>query len=201
MSEAPDTVDDFIQSISSRIDTLELLVSPAILHASTVVPTDNPSATIIGGLKDAQRSLKRTLQDQNALLAFIQLYDSIEPLLATKQLLPGTLPPHLSDPILREMVLAADTELLEIAAHLKEIDLLKGHTDIPCLSDLPQLQLQLSNVEKKTGLSVDLVTRMHTQFRLLLAEYSEFNTYISQLFVHLHQVVSELEDQAKLTSR
>ncbi|KAL5040681.1 hypothetical protein BDEG_27940 [Batrachochytrium dendrobatidis JEL423] len=185
MTESTDSINTLVDSISDRLNILELIVSPTTLDASVRVPADNPSATIVGGLKDAQSNLKKELQKQLSLASFIQLYDSMEPLFTTRQLMPGTLPRNISNSTLKEMVLAADADLTEMADHLSAIDSLKNLIDIPSLSELPRLQPQLSAVESDLNQDVDRITRMHNQFTTVLAEYNEFasNKYdIQQCF-------------------
>ena len=73
MTESTDSINTLIDSISDRLNILEPIVSPTTLDASVRVPADNPSATIVGGLKDAQGNLKKELQKQLSLASFIQL--------------------------------------------------------------------------------------------------------------------------------
>ncbi|KAJ8330475.1 hypothetical protein QVD99_001926 [Batrachochytrium dendrobatidis] len=200
MTESTDSINTLIDSISDRLNILELIVSPTTLDASVRVPADNPSATIVGGLKDAQSNLKKELQKQLSLASFIQLYDSMEPLFTTRQLMPGTLPRNISNSTLKEMVLAADADLTEMADHLSAIDSLKNLIDIPSLSELPRLQPQLSAVESDLNQDVDRITRMHNQFTTVLAEYNEFNMAVSQLFLQYHYILAELEQKLSVAN-
>ncbi|KAK6091957.1 hypothetical protein MT418_007494 [Batrachochytrium dendrobatidis] len=200
MTESTDSINTLIDSISDRLNILELIVSPTTLDASVRVPADNPSATIVGGLKDAQGNLKKELQKQLSLASFIQLYDSMEPLFTTRQLMPGTLPRNISNSTLKEMVLAADADLTEMADHLSAIDSLKNLIDIPSLSELPRLQPQLSAVESDLNQDVDRITRMHNQFTTVLAEYNEFNMAVSQLFLQYHYILAELEQKLSVAN-
>ncbi|KAL5031943.1 hypothetical protein BDV3_000119 [Batrachochytrium dendrobatidis] len=200
MTESTDSINTLIDSISDRLNILEPIVSPTTLDASVRVPADNPSATIVGGLKDAQGNLKKELQKQLSLASFIQLYDSMEPLFTTRQLMPGTLPRNISNSTLKEMVLAADADLTEMADHLSAIDSLKNLIDIPSLSELPRLQPQLSAVESDLNQDVDRITRMHNQFTTVLAEYNEFNMAVSQLFLQYHYILAELEQKLSVAN-
>ncbi|KAL5040680.1 hypothetical protein BDV3_003056 [Batrachochytrium dendrobatidis] len=200
MTESTDSINTLVDSISDRLNILELIVSPTTLDASVRVPADNPSATIVGGLKDAQSNLKKELQKQLSLASFIQLYDSMEPLFTTRQLMPGTLPRNISNSTLKEMVLAADADLTEMADHLSAIDSLKNLIDIPSLSELPRLQPQLSAVESDLNQDVDRITRMHNQFTTVLAEYNEFNMAVSQLFLQYHYILAELEQKLSVAN-
>ncbi|EGF83773.1 hypothetical protein BATDEDRAFT_21232 [Batrachochytrium dendrobatidis JAM81] len=192
MTESTDSINTLIDSISDRLNILELIVSPTTLDASVRVPADNPSATIVGGLKDAQSNLKKELQKQLSLASFIQLYDSMEPLFTTRQLMPGTLPRNISNSTLKEMVLAADADLTEMADHLSAIDSLKNLIDIPSLSELPRLQPQLSAVESDLNQDVDRITRMHNQFTTNMA--------VSQLFLQYHYILAELEQKLSVAN-
>eukprot|EP00842_Homolaphlyctis_polyrhiza_P005453 jgi/Hompol1/5909/HPOL_002686-RA len=188
------STDTLMQAIDERLKKLERLVSPSTLHANVVVPKDNPEATIIGGLKNAERSLKRELHSNQTLQTFFELYEEAEQLLVSRQAMPGTVvPPQMDVGVLREIVLAADQEMIEAAVRLREVEVLKRELDIPVLKDLSQLENRLAHIEAVERPSIEAIMQAHDRFQTSLAEYNQFILSVSELFVHFHYMLSDIE--------
>ncbi|KAI8923145.1 hypothetical protein BC831DRAFT_437205 [Entophlyctis helioformis] len=183
-----------VRSIDERIARLERIVSPAVVAPNVIVPKGDPLATVIGGLRGHQKAFQRALQDKPGLSAFFDRYVEVERLLVSRQVMPGVLPP-VDTAVLQEMVLASETELLDAADDLKDIETLQTHVDIPILKDLPQLQATLAQNEMTEREYMDRIGRLYAQFQDTLAEYNHFVSDVSELFVQFHRTLSDLEQE------
>ncbi|KAI9355356.1 hypothetical protein DFJ73DRAFT_825253 [Zopfochytrium polystomum] len=147
--------------------------------------------SVLATVQTVQAKLRRIADDRRAIAEFLQKYVSLKDLLQnqTNELDSGGLDATAK----KEIVLAADEEILQAAEYLKELDGLKGEVNSNALNGLNAYMVALRPIEVQQIEQSKISSKMKERFISLINDYNNYVSTLSQVFLHYDNLISTLE--------
>ncbi|KAI8609284.1 hypothetical protein BC830DRAFT_1085595 [Chytriomyces sp. MP71] len=92
----------------------------------------------------------------------------------------------------KEIVLAAEDEILGLAEQLREIEALKGEIDSPAMAGLDQRITALSPIEFTQIQQSQVSAALKEEFMTVLTEYNDYIETLSQMFLYYDSVLNAI---------
>ncbi|ORY48160.1 hypothetical protein BCR33DRAFT_714578 [Rhizoclosmatium globosum] len=198
MLDRKPTEAETLASLEHRLDYITSITTPYSNEGTLLRPGLESIQQSIGAIKS---KLNQLVSERRVLGDFLQKYSHLRELInshtnTTEQTASSALDLDMGlglDPASKkEIVLAAEEEILGLADQLREIDALKAEIDSPAMNGLDQRISALSPIEFTQIAQSQASAALKEEFMTVLDDYNEYIETLSQIFLYYDSLLNAI---------